>query len=317
VELTVKVLRKCAEAEGIAAFALGTIDGAELPPFDAGAHIDVHTPAGCVRQYSLCNAPGERSFYQIAVLQEPSGRGGSLAMHGLEPGSSLRIGTPRNHFPLVESAPRSVLFAGGVGITPLLAMAERLHALGRDFVLHYATRSMARMAFIERVRASDFTDKVRLYHSEGSPENRLDIAQAMAAEMTDSHIYVCGPQGFLNAVRATAADTGWPESHIHFEYFVGVEAHAPGDRHFDVVIHSTGQVIRIEAAQTVTDALHACGVDVQTSCEQGVCGTCLTRVLEGEIDHKDLFLSPEEQAANDQFLPCCSRAKSARIVLDL
>jgi vanillate O-demethylase ferredoxin subunit len=316
-ELTVKVLRRSAEAEGIAAFELRTLDGADLPPFEAGSHIDVHTPAGCVRQYSLCNAPGERAFYQIAVLQEPTGRGGSVAMHGLAPGSVLRIGAPKNHFSLVESARRSVLFAGGIGITPLLAMAERLHALGHGFVLHYTTRSMARTAFAERLKASAFADKVRVYHSDGPADGRLDIAAAVAAEKPDAHIYVCGPQGFLNAVRATAADAGWAEDHVHFEYFGGPEAHTPGDRHFDVVIHSSGRVIRVEAAQTITEALQACGIDVPTSCEQGVCGTCLTRVLEGEIDHKDLYLSPQEQAANDQLLPCCSRAKSARIVLDL
>ncbi|UUX94575.1 PDR/VanB family oxidoreductase [Aquabacterium sp. J223] len=316
--LTVRVARKTVEAEGIAGFELVAADGSELPAFDAGAHIDVHAPGGLLRQYSLCNPPGERHRYLIGVLRDPASRGGSVAMHdGLKEGDTLQISAPKNHFPLVEDAPRSLLFAGGIGVTPILAMAERLHALGRDFTFHYACRSPARTAFTERIRASGFADKVLFHHDDGAAEQKLDLPSALKSPAAGTHLYVCGPKGFLEAVRAQAADAGWPEANVHYEYFAGVEAHSAADRHFDVVIKSSGAVIRVEAAQTVVQALEANGVFVPVSCEQGVCGTCLTRVLEGEVEHKDLYLTPEEQAANDQFLPCCSRAKSERLVLDL
>ena len=317
-QLKVKVLRVIAEAQGIAAFELGALDGAPLPPFEAGCHIDVLTRAGQVRQYSLCNAPAETHRYVIAVLDEPFGRGGSRSMHAsVRAGDVLQISAPKNHFALLEDAPRSLLFAAGIGITPLIAMAERLHALGRDFVLHYAARCAERAAFTRRLDASGFADKVRCHHSGGDALRRLDVTAALGAPDPGTHVYVCGPNGFLGAVRAAASAAGWPDDQIHFECFAGQQAHAPGDRAFDVLVRSSGQLIRVQASQTVTEALEAHGVALPISCGQGVCGTCLTGVLEGEIDHRDLFLTPEEQRAQDQFLPCCSRARSARLVLAL
>ena len=316
--LRVRVARKTPEAEGIASFELVDANGGELPAFDAGAHLDVHAPGGHVRQYSLCNAPGERQRYLIGVLRDPAPRGGSAALHdGLRVGDTLDVSPPKNHFPLDEQAQRSVLFAGGIGVTPILAMAEHLHAIGADFTLHYCTRSAARTAFAQRLASSGYAAQVQFHHDDGASDQKLDLARTLAQPEAGTHLYVCGPSGFLDAVRATARDAGWPDAQVHFEYFTGVAQHAATDRHFDIVIKSSGQVIRVEAAQTVTEALEANGVVVPTSCEQGVCGTCLTRVLEGEVDHKDLYLTPEEQAANDQFLPCCSRARSARLVLDL
>lgn len=317
-ELTVQVRRKTVEAEGICGFELVAADGGELPPFEAGAHLDVHAPGGHLRQYSLCNAPGERHRYQLAVLREPKGRGGSAAMHDevLE-GDTLLISAPRNYFPLREDAAFSLLLAGGIGITPLLAMAERMHAIGRTFVLHYAARSARRMAFTERLRAAPFAHNVHMHLDDGAPAQKLGLTRLFQSAPPGAHAYICGPRGFLDVTRAAAAGAGWPELQVHFEYFAGGQPHGPRDRHFDVVIRSTGAVIPVEATQTVTEALKANGIEVVTSCEQGVCGTCLTRVLEGEIEHKDLFLTPEEQATNKAFLPCCSRARSQRLVLDI
>ncbi|HEX7435813.1 MAG TPA: PDR/VanB family oxidoreductase [Caldimonas sp.] len=316
--IEVRVARKTVEAEDIAGFELAAADGGTLPSFAAGAHIDVHLPGGLQRQYSLCNAPGETHRYCIGVLRDPASRGGSVAMHELvHEGTRLAIGAPKNHFALHEDAARSLLFAGGIGVTPILAMAERLSATDAEFEMHYCTRSPARTAYAQRLRDSRFADRVHFHFDDGPPQQKLDLAQRLRAPKPDTRLYVCGPSGFLDAVRATARDCGWSDAQIHFEYFSGVAPHSAEDRSFDVVINSSGKVIRVAAAQTITEALAEHGVFVPVSCQQGVCGTCLTRVIEGAIDHKDLYLSPEERAANDQFLPCCSRAAGSRLVLDL
>lgn len=316
-QFSAKVRHRKQEAQDIVVLDLEAEDPTSLPPMRPGDHIDVRTPIGQVRQYSLCG-PSNGAGYQIAILKEMDGRGGSTSMHErvLE-GQTLEISEPKNHFPLVEDSAFSLLFAGGIGITPIIAMADRLHALGKPFRLEYSAKSEARAAFVERLRAAPYAASVRFHFSEGTPASRLDIGTAVGSPIEAAHIYVCGPQSFLNAVRAAAADRGWADGQIHFEYFAGVSSHSPSDRHFELVLARSGRTIRVEAEQSVTDALVAAGVAIETSCEQGVCGTCLTKVLEGEVQHNDLFLTPEEQAANDQFLPCCSRSKSARLVIDL
>lgn len=316
--LRVRVARKIRETPDITSFELVPESGGELPGFEAGAHIDVHIPDGPVRQYSLCNAPGERHRYQIAVLRELTSRGGSVRMHEqVQEGDVLTIGSPRNHFPLHEEAPHTVLLAGGIGVTPLIAMAERLQAIGRAFELHYLTRTAARTAFLQRIRASRFTDRVHLHHDDGPDSQRLDLAAYLSSLAAGAHLYVCGPQGFLDAVRAHARTVGWPAAALHYEYFANDTAPKADDGSFEILLNRSGRVVRVEADQSVTDALATAGVVLQTSCEQGICGTCLTRVLAGTVDHRDLYLTPEEQALNDQFLPCCSRALSPQLVLDL
>ena len=316
--LMLRVARKTVEADGIAGFELVAAGGGALPAFDAGAHLDVHVPGGMVRQYSLSNPPGETHRYCIGVLRELAGRGGSAAMHDqVAEGAVLQVSAPKNHFPLHEEAARSLLLAGGIGITPVIAMAERLGAIDAPFELHYCTRSPARTAYAARLRVVPFARNVNFHFDDGPAEQKIDLVAQLKAPSPDAHLYVCGPKGFMDAVLATARDAGWGESQIHFEYFAGQDAHSASDRHFDVVIKSSGRVIRVEAAETVVHALGAQGIDIPTSCEQGVCGTCITRVLEGEVDHRDLYFMEEERAKNDQFTPCCSRAKSARLVLDL
>ena len=316
--LRVRVARKFPLAMEIALFELASTDGQRLPPFSAGSHIDVQLPGGITRQYSLCNDPRESDRYQIAVLKDEGGRGGSRAMHEtVRQGDVIQISTPRNHFPLEHEAEESILLAGGIGITPLLCMAERLFVLGRPFKLHYCTRSAQRTAFRERIQQSGYAAHVEFHVGDGPQHRKLDISALLRTPRRGVHVYACGPKGFMDAVLSNARTSGWAEHQLHYEFFSAAPEKLATDGSFEVKLASSGRVIRVAADTTVTAALAAEGVVVPTSCEQGVCGTCLTRVLEGEPDHRDLYLTPEEQAAKDQFLPCCSRARSPRLVLDL
>lgn len=316
--LQVRVAHKRSEAEDICSLELVAADGAALPAFSAGAHIDVHLPNGLQRQYSLCNTPGETQRYVIGVLRDAASRGGSAAVHDLvNEGSMLTISTPRNLFPLDAQAPHHLLLAGGIGITPMLAMAEHLAATGGAFTLHHCNRSQARTAFISRLMAAPFAGQVQHHFDDGDAAQKLDIAATLQRAPAGTHLYVCGPQGFMDAVLNAGRAAGWPEERLHREYFGAAPVDHTNDGSFELEIASTGKVIKVLADQTALAALHAAGIDIPMSCEQGVCGTCLTRVKAGTPDHRDQYLEPDEQAANDQFLPCCSRAKSPRLVLDL
>jgi len=316
--LSVRVARKSIEAEDICSLELVSADGTPLPAFAAGSHIDVQLPGGPTRQYSLCNDPAETHRYLIAVLRDARSRGGSAAVHErVKVGDTLVISAPKNHFALAHDASSHLLLAGGIGVTPLLCMAERLAHAGADFEMHYCTRSPARTAFRQRIAAAPFASRVAFHFDDGEAAQKLDIAALLAAPRAGRHLYVCGPKGFMDAVLGSARAQGWPQAQIHYEFFGAGAAPAAGDGGFEVMLASSGRVIAVAPDRSVVQALAEAGVSVATSCEQGVCGTCLTRVIEGEPDHRDLYLTPEEQAANDQFLPCCSRAKSARLVLDL
>jgi vanillate O-demethylase ferredoxin subunit len=306
------------QAEDICSFELARADGAPLPAFTAGAHIDVHLPGGLIRQYSLCNPPWETHSYLIGVLKDPASRGGSQAMHEqIQVGQRLSISEPRNLFPLSENAQHSLLFAGGIGITPILCMAERLHQLGAEFELHYCARSADRAAFVERLQAAPFAERVQLHFDDGPAAQRLDAAALLANPDPGTHLYVCGPGGFMEHVLDTAKTQDWDDQRAHREYFAAAPVSHDNDGSFAVQINSSGQIIQVPADQSVAAALEASGIEIQLSCEQGICGTCLTRVLAGEPEHRDLFLTEAEQALNDQFTPCCSRAKSPLLVLDL
>jgi vanillate O-demethylase ferredoxin subunit len=270
-----------------------------------------------VRQYSLCNFPGESHRYQIAVLKDAQSRGGSVAMHAMAVGHLLRISDPKNHFALAHSAKHSVLVAGGIGITPILCMAERLSAIGASFTLHYCTRSADRTAFVDRIHASAFAERVQFHSDDGPVAQRFNARSGMTAPLDGSHLYVCGPSGFMDWVLGSARERGWPEDGLHREYFSAAPVDTTLDGSFEVQIASTGAVIRVPANLSVVAALAGAGIELPISCEQGVCGTCLTRVIGGTPDHRDAYLTPDEQAHGDQFLPCCSRAKSPRLVLDL
>ena len=314
--MRLKLIRKFPLATDICGFEFADPEERALPAFSAGAHVDVHLGPGLIRQYSLCNNPQDRHRYVVGVLRDPKSRGGSVAMHALAEGAELEIGEPKNHFPLAAEAGHSLLIAGGIGITPLLCMAERLAHLGASFELHYCTRSPDRTAFRDRLAQPDLAAHSCVYFdSEG---DRLDFGTLLAAPASATHLYVCGPGGFIDLVLDRARAAGWDESRLHREYFAAPSAPAGGeDRPFQVKLASSGLVVDVEPGQKVVHALAANGVTILTSCEEGVCGTCLTRVLEGEPDHRDVYLTDEEKAANDQFLPCCSRSRTPLLVLDL
>jgi vanillate monooxygenase ferredoxin subunit len=315
--LHVRVACKTAEAQDIAGFELVAADRAALPAFSAGAHIDVHLPRGLLRQYSLCSDPRETHRYRIAVLREPASRGGSLAMHALKEGDTLAISAPRNHFTLAAQATEHLLLAGGIGITPIVSMAEQLAAAGAPFELHYATRSASRTAFLAHLRDAAYAGCAHIHHSDGAAMQRLDLAAVVAQPRPGRHLYVCGPAGFIDATLAAAHAAGWPSETLHREYFAAPAAAPAEQGAFEVQIASTGAVIRVAHDQSVVAALAAAGIERPLSCEQGVCGTCLTGVLDGKPDHRDVYLTDEEHARGDCFTPCCSRALSPRLVLDL
>ena len=316
--LQVRVARKAVEAQDIVTLELVAVDGSALPAFGAGAHVDVQLPGGVTRQYSLCNDPQETHRYLIGVLRDPASRGGSRAVHDLvQEGEVLQIGAPKNHFGLAHEAKKSLLLAGGIGVTPILCMAERLAITGAAFEMHYATRSPVRTAFRQRIAAASFASKVQFHFDDGDAAQKLNLGQLLAQPEAGTHLYVCGPKGFMDAVLNTAREKGWPEAQLHYEFFGAEVAKSERDASFEIKLASSGRIVMVPKDQTVTQALAAAGVEIMMSCEQGVCGTCLTRVLEGVPDHKDSYLTPEEQAANDQFLPCCSRAKTPQLVLDL
>jgi vanillate O-demethylase ferredoxin subunit len=316
--LQVRVARKAVEALDIVTLELVAVDGQALPAFSAGSHVDVQLPNGITRQYSLCNDPQETHRYQIGVLRDAASRGGSQAVHELvKEGDVLTISAPRNHFSLAHEAKKHLLLAGGIGVTPILCMAERLANTGADFEMHYATRSPERTAFRQRIAASAFASRVQFHHDNGDAAQKLDLQVLLQQPEPGTHLYVCGPKGFMDAVLNTARSSGWPEAQIHYEFFGAEVAKSDSDASFEIKLASSGRIVMVPKDQTVVQALAAAGVDVMISCEQGVCGTCLTRVIEGVPDHKDSYLTPEEQAANDQFTPCCSRSKTPQLVLDL
>jgi vanillate O-demethylase ferredoxin subunit len=315
--IEVHVTARNDEALDICSYELASVDGQPLPAFTAGAHIDVHLPDGLVRQYSLCNHPEERHRYLIGVLRDPASRGGSRSLHEqIQPGIRLLISEPRNLFTLAPQASRSLLFAGGIGITPILCMAEHLAQSGAAFALHYCARSRDRAAFVERLQQSPFADRVFLHFDE-EPATALDAARVLASSDQDQHLYVCGPGGFMQHILDTAKAQGWQESNLHREYFAAAPADTSADGRFSVKLARSGQVFEVPADMSVVQVLESHGVEVPISCEQGICGTCLTRVLEGVPDHRDMFLTEAEQACNDQFTPCCSRSRTPLLVLDL
>ena len=316
--LQVRVARKAVEAQDIVTLELVAVDGQALPAFSAGSHVDVQLPNGITRQYSLCNDPQETHRYLIGVLRDPSSRGGSQAVHELvKEGDVLTISAPRNHFSLAHEAKKHLLLAGGIGVTPILCMAERLANTGADFAMHYATRAPERTAFRQRIAGAAYAARVQFHFDNGNAAQKLDLQRLLGQPEAGTHLYVCGPKGFMDAVLNTARAAGWPEAQIHYEFFGAEVAKSDSDASFEIKLASSGRIVMVPKDQTVVQALAAAGVDIMISCEQGVCGTCLTRVLEGVPDHKDSYLTPEEQAANDQFTPCCSRSKTPQLVLDL
>lgn len=290
--------------------------GEELPAFTAGAHLTVHLPSGLERQYSLCNDPAERHRYVIAVQREEAGRGGSAEMFAtVHVGDVLVVGPPRNLFPLHDAGEEAaVLVAGGIGVTPILAMARHLAAARRPFSVLYLARDPEAMAFAEEFEALAATGvPVTLHHDGGDPARAFDLAAFLAALPEPAHVYCCGPTGLMAAVAALGAGRG---ERMHFEHFSNADAGArSGDRPFVVTLARSGRDIAIPADRSILDTLLEAGLDIDYSCTEGTCGTCITRLLSGEPDHRDRVLLPDER--RDHVVICCSRARSDRLVLDL
>ncbi|VEE17374.1 PDR/VanB family oxidoreductase [Ectopseudomonas mendocina] len=314
--LNLVVRKRQEQGEGVVILDLADPTGSNLPTFEAGAHVDIHLKPGLVRQYSLCGDPANASVYRLGVLRDPASRGGSLAVHELlTEGASVSVGTPRNLFPLAAGASHSILIGGGIGITPMIAMAHQLTAQDSPFELHYCGRSRQRTAFLDELAGADFAACVRTHFDDEGDAQKLDLPAVLGQPGAGVHVYVCGPSGFMDWVIDGARKAGYAEEHIHREYFQ-VEVDASGDS-FEVVAQRSGKTVQVAEGQTIIDALATVGIKVEISCEQGVCGTCLCDVLEGEPDHRDVYLTDDEKAANDQILVCCSRAKSKKLVLDI
>lgn len=316
-ELT--VIDRIEEPGNILRLRLARADGAPLPPATPGAHLDLHLVAPGLdlwRQYSLCSDCAQTGHYEIGVLRDPNSRGGSEAVHRLaRPGAVFRVEGPRNHFPLDETAGRSVLIGGGIGITPMLAMAQRLHALGRPFTLHYCTRSEPLTAFRAMIAAAPWAAQVVFHHDDRDAGQRLDLTRDLPPPAADSHIYVCGPQGFMDWVIGTAEAAGHRPANVHREYF-SAEVDTTGTS-FEVVAQRSGLTVTVGPEDTIARALARAGVKIEVKCEEGVCGTCVTDVLDGTPDHRDKFLTEDEREEGTMICACCSRACSKTLVLDL
>lgn len=318
-ELALRLKARHEEAQGIASFELIDPAGAPLPPFEPGGHLLVECAPGVVRSYSLCNPPSERSRYLIGVLREPESRGGSAAVHERwQVSQTVRVSRPRNHFPLVAGSGRTLLLAGGIGITPLLAMAEQLSAEGRRFELHYSTRSAARTAFVDRLKQAPFAASTQIHHDDGPTEQAFDAARAIGAPGPGDHLYACGPAGYLAHVMRAAERLGWPADQLHQEVFkASGDLAVAGDAQFELVVANRGVTVIVPADQTALQALALAGIDVMSACAQGVCGTCLTGVVEGRPEHRDQYLTEADRLRNDCFTPCCSRSLTPRLVIEI
>ncbi len=304
------------EAQGIISIELRASDQKDLPAFEAGSHIDLHLPNGLVRSYSLLNDCSERHRYVLGVLKDANSRGGSKAVHEqLRVGMRLDISSPRNNFALHEEAAHSVLVAGGIGVTPILCMARRLRALGKSFEVLYFARSREHAAFLDDVQA--LGAKVHL-HFDDEQAGPPDLKALLAARNTpNAHYYACGPAVMLDAFEAHCQSLGYAQAHIERFTAVAVAASSDAQLRYTVELKRSGKVIEITPEVSLLAALLAANTDLMTSCEEGICGSCETRVLEGIPDHRDSVLSPAEQASNRSMMVCVSGCKSERLVLDL
>ncbi|MGF6607881.1 ferredoxin-NADP reductase [Paraburkholderia sp. WSM4175] len=317
--LKVRVDALCEEAHGVRSFSISRLDGLPFERYEPGAHIDVTSPSGVTRQYSLCGDPECIESQIFAVKKEEQSRGGSRSLHEeVSVGTELSVGAPRNLFRLEESANEHILIGAGIGITPLLSMAYRLAARHARFTLHYFARSEAHAAFMTLLTREPFARHVKL-HFGVRPE---DLKPALDACLLDAganaHVYTCGPSPFMDLVVA-GAQQRLPAEAIHLERFKAEPAPAAEASldSFDVQLASSGQTVRVDANTSIVDALASIGIEVDTSCGEGVCGTCMVDVVSGEPEHRDHCLSKAERASNSVICCCVSRSRTPVLVLDL
>jgi phthalate 4,5-dioxygenase reductase subunit len=311
--MSLRVTRNDSIAEGIHLLEFRDADGQPLPEFSAGAHITVRVPNGLLRKYSLCNDPAERDRYQIAVKREANGRGGSCSLvDDVKAGVVLPVSAPINDFKLPPRAQDFLFIAGGIGITPIMAMIRQVQAENKRFRLFYCVRSPETTAFMAELSALEFAGKVVIHHDQGDPANSLDLQPILAERRNREHLYCCGPRPLMEAVRAMTDH--WSSTAVHFEAFSEAETHKAGDKPFRVRLARSGKVLEVPVTKTILEVLRENGLEVPSSCETGTCGTCRTKMLAGEADHRDLVLAEHERA--DHIMICVSRARGEEITID-
>jgi ferredoxin-NADP reductase len=300
-------------AEGVVALVLADPNGVELPAWTPGAHIDFILGDDLIRQYSLCSSPSKPDLWRVGVLRAQDSRGGSERVHDiLSPGSLVRVRGPRNHFPLVTS-PRYLFIAGGIGITPLLPMIAEADASGADWRLHYGGRERASMAFLDEL--AQYGDRVNIVPQD--EQGMLNLEAVLGTPQSNTLVYCCGPEGLLAAVEKFCAS--WPPGVLHLERFSAKpqEPSAEADSAFELVLQRSGLTLHVPPEESVLNVIREAGVSVLASCLEGICGTCETEVVEGDVDHRDSVLNEEERATNEYMMVCVSRCRSPRLVLDL
>jgi phthalate 4,5-dioxygenase reductase subunit len=299
-------------ALGIRSFELVHPDGAALPPFTPGSHIKVQAPNGMIRKYSLCNDPRETNRYVIAVKRDAGGKGGSISMvDQATVGATLQASMPDNAFPLVTGAARYLFIAGGIGITPILSMIRSLDELSPPWKLYYLTQSPESTAFLDELSAPELRANVRIHHDYGDMRKAFDL-WPLLERPGNAQIYCCGPRGLMEGVRDMSGH--WSPANVHFESFVEGGAARPDDRPFTVTLARSGKSLEVAVGKSILAVLREAGVSVPSSCESGTCGSCRTTLLNGEADHRDMVLMPEE--FDSQIMVCVSRARSAQLVID-
>jgi phthalate 4,5-dioxygenase reductase subunit len=309
-----RIVRAAPIAEDIRLFEVRRPDDGDLPEFTAGAHVVIRTPNGLLRKYSLCNDPAERDRYAFAVKREAGGRGGSVALvDNVRIGDEVAVSAPRNNFGLVKSPGGYIFIAGGIGITPIMSMVRHLMASGAGkFRLLYCTRTPQATAFREELSVPELRGRVKIHHDEGTPSRLLDLWPVLEQPRAQ-HVYCCGPRAMMQAVRDMTGH--WQAPAVHFEAFTEPVRYAGADRAFTVRLAKSGEAVTVAAGVTILEALRAKGHVVPSSCESGTCGTCRTRLLSGEAEHRDLVLADDEKATN--IMVCISRARSPELVIDL
>ena len=299
------------EAPGVVSLELTSPDGGQLPAFEPGAHIDLQLPDGTMRQYSLSGDHNDTSHYRLSIRSVAGGLSSGFVHKKLRPGELLTVSAPRNNFPLVD-APRYIFIAGGIGVTPLIPMMREVAARSRPWTLLYCNRRDEDAPFLAEIKA--LGGEISMHSSEAG--TRLDVAQCLVAVQPDTVVYCCGPEKLMTAVEE--ATSAWPEETVHFEWFT--PRSRPADEtsdSFEVVCQQSGITLTVPPDKSILAVLSEAGIEVPRSCEQGICGTCETRVISGEVDHRDSILSTSERATNTTMMTCVSRALSPRLVLDI
>lgn len=312
--MPLRIARVYDVADGIRSFELVQSDGSELPPFTPGSHVKVQVPNGDLRKYSLCNDPAERHRYVVTVKREADGRGGSISMHDdAHEGDILPTSLPDNAFPLVDQAKSYLFVAGGIGITPILSMIRSFGELPpAPWRLIYLTRFPEATAFADELGRPELHRQVKIHHSHGDPSRSFDLWPELE-KPNAAHVYCCGPRSLMESVRDMTGH--WSRSNVHFESFNEGGGVKSGDRPFKIQLARSGNEFEVPVGKSILATLREHGLNAASSCESGTCGSCRTRLIEGEADHRDMVLMPEE--VDSQVMICVSRAKSPRLVLDL